>query len=232
LRSDLRERSAAISSELLELVNSNYTAFLSLGNDLRGGDDKVEDVKVALLGFRRAVEEVKEKVTQRKEQTAALNGELKDVRAYIETGRELLELSDRLSTLEERLALDSLPSAASKQNQMWDSDIESSEDEVDEDGHSHAVGLVASSPAKLTISAHQCRYIMDMVETLDQNHPFVVKAEERLNRCRNTLLLDLGNALKEARAAGPKGKGRILRYLGVYRIIDAQNEAVKSLRKS
>ncbi|VUC34072.1 unnamed protein product [Clonostachys rosea] len=232
LRSDLRERSAAISSELLELVNSNYTAFLSLGNDLRGGDDKVEDVKVALLGFRRAVEEVKEKVTQRKEQTAALNGELKGVRADIETGRELLELSDRLSTLEERLALDSLPSAAPKQNQMWDSDIESSEDEEDEDGNSPAVSLRASSPAKLTISAHQCRYIMDMVETLDQDHPFVIKAEERLNRCRNTLLLDLGNALKEARAAGPKGKGRILRYLGVYRIIDAQNEAVKSLRKS
>ncbi|TVY76555.1 hypothetical protein Focb16_v006520 [Fusarium oxysporum f. sp. cubense] len=65
LRSDLRDRSAAISSELLELVNSNYTAFLSLGSELRGGDDKVEDVKVSLLGFRRAVEEVKTKLLRR-----------------------------------------------------------------------------------------------------------------------------------------------------------------------
>lgn len=38
LRAELRERSSAISAELLELVNNNYTAFLSLGDDLRGGD--------------------------------------------------------------------------------------------------------------------------------------------------------------------------------------------------
>lgn len=37
LRAELRERSAAISAELLELVNGNYTAFLSLGNELKGG---------------------------------------------------------------------------------------------------------------------------------------------------------------------------------------------------
>ncbi|KAF4333473.1 conserved oligomeric golgi complex subunit 2 [Fusarium beomiforme] len=217
LRSDLRDRSAAISSELLELVNSNYTAFLSLGSELRGGDDKVEDVKVSLLGFRRAVEEVKAKVTERKEETNALNEELRGVRAAIEKGRKMMELSERLASLEERLSLDSLPN-----NEDWD---EESEDEDEDDNY-------GSSPTRLLVSAQECSRITKMLESLDPNAPFVIKMEERLTRCRNTLLLDLGNALKEAKRAGVKGQDRVLKCLAIYRVLDAQSEAVKALRGS
>ncbi|KAF9772692.1 hypothetical protein IL306_009593 [Fusarium sp. DS 682] len=217
LRSDLRDRSAAISSELLELVNSNYTAFLSLGSELRGGDDKVEDVKVSLLGFRRAVEEVKTKVTERKEETNALNGELRGVRAAIEKGRKMIELSERLTSLEERLSLDSLPN-----NEDWD---EESEDEDEDDNY-------GSSPTRLLVSAQECSRITKMLESLDPNAPFIIKMEERLTRCRNTLLLDLGNALKEAKKAGVKGQDRVLKCLAIYRVLNAQSEAVKALRGS
>lgn len=222
LRSDLRDRSAAISAELLELVNSNYTAFLSLGTELRGGDEKVEDVRVAMLGFRRAVEDVKAKVAQRREETAGLSHSLSDVRWTIERGRAMLALSDRLSSLEERLALASLPS-----DEAWSS----SDSSEDEDEDAKVEGLVASSPAKLRDSAQQCRRIMALVESMDQGHPFVIKQEERLTRCRNTLLLDLGNALKEARTAGVKGQDRVMEYLEIYRLIDAQDQAVKTLRE-
>nr|RBQ92721.1 hypothetical protein FVER53263_04502 [Fusarium verticillioides] len=215
LRSDLRDRSAAISSELLELVNSNYTAFLSLGSELRGGDDKVEDVKVSLLGFRRAVEEVKTKVMERKEETNTLNGELRGVRSAIEKGRKMIELSERLSSLEERLSLDSLPN-----NEDWD---EESEEEDEDDNY-------GSSPTRLLISAQECSRITKLLESLDPNAPFVIKMEERLTRCRNTLLLDLGNALKEAKKAGVKGQDRVLKCLAIYRVLDAQSEAVKALR--
>ncbi|EWG42763.1 hypothetical protein FVEG_04502 [Fusarium verticillioides 7600] len=215
LRSDLRDRSAAISSELLELVNSNYTAFLSLGSELRGGDDKVEDVKVSLLGFRRAVEEVKTKVMERKEETNTLNGELRGVRSAIEKGRKMIELSERLSSLEERLSLDSLPN-----NEDWD---EESEEEDEDDNY-------GSSPTRLLISAQECSRITKLLESLDPNAPFVIKMEERLTRCRNTLLLDLGNALKEAKKAGVKGQDRVLKCLAIYRVLDAQSEAIKALR--
>lgn len=223
LRSDLRERSSAISSELLELVNSNYTTFLSLGSELRGGDEKVEDVKVALLGFRRAVEEVKAKVARRREETQTLTEELGDVRADIETGRKLLELSDRLSTLEEVLALDSLPKGAEQGE--WDD--EESDDDTEDD---NVEGLLASTPAKLMRSALECSQVSVLVGSLDENHAFVVKIRARLTKCRNTLLLDLGNALKEARAAGAKGQDRLLGYLEVYRVLDAHGDAVKALR--
>ena len=45
LRSDLRERSQLLSKELLDLVNENYESFLGLGEGLRGGKEKVEDVR-------------------------------------------------------------------------------------------------------------------------------------------------------------------------------------------
>jgi hypothetical protein len=226
LRSDLRERSAAISAELLELVNSNYTAFLSLGSELRGGDDKVEDVKVSLLGFRRAVGDLKGKVTERRKETATLTAELRDIRHTIEHGRKMIELSERLSTLEERLALDSL-----NDGKAHDEDAASDDEEEDEDEDLQNDGLVGSSPTKLFTSARQCSQITALAATLDQDHPIVIKAEERLARCRNTLVLDLGNALKEAKAAGTKGQDRVMKYLAIYRIIDAQGEAVKALKK-
>ncbi|CAF3459564.1 unnamed protein product [Fusarium graminearum] len=215
LRSDLRDRSAAISSELLELVNSNYTAFLSLGSELRGGDDKVENAKVSLLGFRRAVEEVKTKVTERREETNTLNWELRGVRSAIEKGRKMIELSERLASLEERLSLDSLPA-----DEDWDED---SEDEGEDDNY-------GSSTAKLLTSAQECSRITKLLESMDPDTPYVIKMEERLTRCRNTLLLDLGNALKEAKKAGVNGQDRVLKCLAIYRVLDAQSEAVKALR--
>ncbi|KAG6224627.1 hypothetical protein E4U34_000165 [Claviceps purpurea] len=224
LRSDLRDRSAVISAELLELVNANYTAFLSLGSELKGGDEKVGDVKVALLAFRRAVEEVKAKVARKKGETRQLNDELRLVRGHIEEGRKMLELEDRLAMLEKRLALDSLPGGGGAGD--WTSDNNSS----DEDESDSAAGLVGSSPGRLLQSATQCGEAILLKESLDQDHAFVIKLEERLTRCRNTLLLDLGNALKEARGAGAEGQNRILKYLAIYRLLDAQSEAVRFLR--
>jgi hypothetical protein len=222
LRSDLRDRSAAISSELLELVNSNYTAFLSLGNELRGGDDKVEDVRVALMGFRRAVEEVKTRVTTRKDETGALNTELRDVRAAVEQGRKMLEVSERLSSLEERLALDSLPAGAGKE---WDDESDEEENEDDD-------AFMGSSPVRLLASAQECSRIMASTSTLPHDTPWAIKTEERLTKCQNTLLLDLSNALKEAKKAGVKGQDRVLKYLAVYRVLGAEAAAVKALRSA
>lgn len=228
LRSDLRERSAAISAELLELVNSNYTAFLSLGTELRGGDEKVENVKVSLLGFRRAVEEVKGRVSKRKDETQTLSDELHSVRSSIQQGRNMIELSERLSTLEERLTLDSAPSTNGDRG--WDPDDSDDNTENEDEEDEKADGRLGSSPAKLSASARECSEISQLTKNLDPDHPFAIRIDERLMRCRNTLLLDLGPGLKEARTAGVKGQDRMMRYLGIYRLLDAQDEAVRALR--
>lgn len=225
LRSDLRDRSAAISTELLELVNSNYTAFLSLGDELRGGDDKVEDVRVALLGFRRAVEVVRGRISEKKSEADKLNSELRGVRGSLEDGRQMIEVSERLTALEERLS----PEGVLDENgeRAWDSSDEEDSDAEDENAPQN---WQARSPARLLTSAQQCAKTTAMFDTLDSAHPFVLKLEERLERVRNTLLLDLGYAVAEAKKAGVKGHDRLFRYMSIYGVIDAQGEAVKALR--
>ncbi|KAM3456890.1 hypothetical protein NHJ6243_007995 [Beauveria neobassiana] len=234
LRADLRDRSAAISSELLELVNANSATFLSLGTNLRGGDDKVEDVRVSLLGFRRAVEDVKAKVATRRAETDALTAELRGVRASIELGRTLVEVAERLSSLEERLALSGVPKTRDGAEQKADSaddddddDDESEEEDGDED--EQVQGLVGSTPTVLMTLAQD----YNTAEALQRSLPmlaFTAKLETRLAKCRKTLLLDLGNALQESRKAGVTAQNRVLKYLAIYRILGAQDEAVKAVK--
>lgn len=226
LRADLRDRSAAISSELLELVNANSTTFLSLGTDLRGGDDRVEDVRVSLLGFRRAVEDVKAKVVSRRTQTDELTSELHDVRTEIELGRRMVEVSERLASLEERLALSSLPKKNA--DETTDSD-EDSDDDEDEEEDDQIAGLVGSTPTILMALAQDYNAAEKLCDSLPER-PFTTKTTSRLIKCRNTLLLDLNNALKESRKAGAPAQSRVLKYLAIYRTLDAQDEAVRVLK--
>ncbi|KAF4847539.1 hypothetical protein CGCSCA4_v005508 [Colletotrichum siamense] len=226
LKAELRDRSAAISAELLELVNANYTAFLSLGNELRGGDERVENVRVAMLGFRRAVEEIKARVRARGEEVGGLSGELREVRRGIEAGRKMLELDERVAALEERLALASLP--GKKEDEEWDEDESEESDEEEEGDH----GLVGSSPAKLAGFAQDYCIIEALADAIGRDVQFVVKTEARMTRCRNTILLDLSTAMKEARKAGKRGQPRVVKYLGLYGLLDAQAEAIKALKSN
>lgn len=61
-----------MSKELLDLVNDKYQDFLSLGNTLRGGEERIEEVRVGLLGFQRDLTSVRENVKRRREDVAAL----------------------------------------------------------------------------------------------------------------------------------------------------------------
>ncbi|KAK2040590.1 hypothetical protein LZ31DRAFT_37146 [Colletotrichum somersetense] len=230
LRAELRDRSAAISAELLELVNGNYTAFLSLGNELRGGDERVENVRVAMLGFRRAVEEIKARVRTRGEEVQGLSAELREVRRGIEAGRKMLELDERVAALEERLALASLPGKAPQDAEEDDWDAHDSYDEDEEEGD--ARDLVGSSPAKLAGFAQDFCIIEALADAIGREAQFVVKTEARMTRCRNTILLDLGTAMREARKAGNRGQARVVKYLGLYGLLDAQAEAVRALKSS
>ncbi|AEO62977.1 uncharacterized protein THITE_2107805 [Thermothielavioides terrestris NRRL 8126] len=256
LRAELRDRSAAISAELLELVNANYAAFLGLGGELRGGEERVEDVRVALLGFRRAVEELQARVRERRLEVARVNRELGEVKGAVELGRRMLELEERVSALEGRLLVESVGKGKGKGKKVghggedgkghkdeeeeeedddyWAEDLDSvgsdeDDEETEEDGG--GVGFVSSSPSKLAAMAREYVLIEGLANSIGRDLPFVKRMEERMARCRNTILLDLSTALKEARRAGPKGQGRVLRYLGIYRVLDAQADAVRVLKE-
>jgi len=227
LRADLRDRSSAISAELLDLVNSNYTAFLSLGNDLRGGDNEVEDVKVAMLGFRRAIDEIKVRVRSRGMEVKGLSEELGVVRKEVEIGRLLLEIDQRLSALETRLALRN--DSSTIRDRPWVGD-DSEDDEADEDGEDHIDGLLASSPRKLATLSREYMHIERLATFVGREKPLIAKMDPRMQQCRNTILLDLSNALKEARRAGPKAHPRTVKFLRIYSGLGCEADAIDALK--
>lgn len=239
LRAELRERSSAISAELLELVNANYTSFLSLGDELRGGDERVEDVRVALFGFRRSIEDIQSRVKERRLAVGDALRELGEVRSSISVGRKLLEVDDRISLLEERLAIASDTGTNANANsvgmdaEIWDTD-ETDDEHMGEDAPNGSTKFyVGSSPSKLAILAQDLVLASRVIKSLNPNIAFVKSADERLIKCRETLLLDLNAALKEVRKSSNTGTGQagLLKLLAVYRILDCEYEAIRVLRE-
>lgn len=221
LRAELRERSGAISAELLELVNANYTSFLGLGDELKGGEERAEDVRVGLLGYRRLVGEVRGRVGARREEVAGLGGELRGVRGGVEVGRRMIELEERVEVLLGRL----------EGGVEGDESDESGDEEEEAEEAEEEVDFTGQSPASLRERAVEYKRIDRLADALGRDLPYVRKMEERITRCRNTLLLDLGTSTKEARRAGVKGHDRVVELLGVYRLLGAHAEGVRVLKE-
>jgi hypothetical protein len=133
----------------------------------------------------------------------------------------MLEFDERISALEGRLAIGSTEP---------ESDDSDNEDE-DEDGEAPN-GLVGTSAAKLTQLANDYVTVDELADEIGRDTPLVRRLEERMIRCRNTLLLDLSAALKEAKKAGVPGRTKLLKLMGIYATLNAQVEAVKVLKGS
>lgn len=222
LRSDLRERSQALSKELLDLVNTNYEQFLSLGSDLKGGEERVEDVRVGLLGFNRGVSDVREKVVGRRREVEGLLVEKRGVGQEIVVGRRCLEVHERLEELEDRLMVASLGRAVNGDEEAW------SESEEDDDGEGEVEG--GMSARKLQRLVGDYRYLERLGESVGRDHPFIAAQESRMLRARNTILLDLSTALKQAVGLKEGGQARLVKILSIYRDLGAGDEAIKILK--
>jgi hypothetical protein len=212
-----------LNKELLDLVNSNYQDFLSLGGSLHGGDEKVEEVRVGLLGFRKEVEGVRKKVLEKEVEVASLVDEKVNIRKQIAVGRALLDVEARLSALEERLMVDSAGESGPSAEVGEDADSDGTSDEEDEEGQFVSI-------AKLQKHVHQYRLIQKISEGIAEDHPFIVAQALRMVKVRETLLLDLSTALKQAKAAESDGVDRVLKIMGVYRDMDEAAEAVNVLK--
>lgn len=223
LRSELRERSTDLNKELLDLVNSNYEDFLGLGRDLRGGDEKVEELRLGVLGFRREVEGLRDIVREKRREVEGLVEERKRCREEVVVGRGMLEVDRRIGELEERLMLVQNGTGDTREKEGADDDVESedSEDEL-EDG----VDL-----RKLRRHTEQYAYLMKMVQKLGPERPFLVSQEERIRRLKETLLLDLGSTLKQLTALNT-ANGSILKILDLYSLIEEPNAALRVLKEA
>jgi hypothetical protein len=191
LQTELRELSQLLNKELVDLVNDNYQDFLTLGGTLRGGDDKVEDIRVGLIGFQRDVAGLKSKLDARREEVRALLEEKRSVMKEAEKGRMLLDIAERLNELEEQLGLANLMNGntngvADEAHEATMSD--DSEDEEDDAG--------ISSRTKRMVE--QYLILKFLIGKHDPGHPFLKSLQDRVNKVKATLLLDLDTLSKQA----------------------------------
>ena len=215
LRSDLRQRSQLLNKELLDLVNGNYEEFLSLGGDLNGGEEKVESVRVGLLGFQREVVGIRRVVSEREAEVRTLLVERKQVRRDVALGRGLLEVDGMIGELEEALGVKS------------DEGLED-EDAVDDEDAALDTSPATAQLTKLQRHTQQYLLIRRQVERLGPDHPFLQAQKSRINGLGRTLLLDLASALRQAKAA--KEAEAILCIVRMHGDLGAEAESVRVLK--
>jgi hypothetical protein len=214
LRSDLRQRSQLLNRELLDLVNGNYEEFLSLGGDLKGGEEKVEGVRVGLLGFQREIEAIRKAVQDRAKETAELLAEKKELRKEIVLGRSLLEVHERLEELEEKLGI--------KIKEGDEDDEEDEDEDTPESSSSH------SAVRRLRKQSEQYLMIVFQSSKIGLSHPFLVSLQPRVDEVRKTLILDLSASLRQARSSNDRNA--VLGFSQVFGILEAQTDALKVLK--
>ncbi|KAL8798117.1 MAG: hypothetical protein Q9182_006944 [Xanthomendoza sp. 2 TL-2023] len=224
LRADLRSRSQDISKELLDLVNDNYEDFLSLGGSLRGGDEKIEEVRLGLLGFKRDIEGLKMMVDEQRKEVEALVHQKREIRKQMQVGRALLDMDRRLGALEQSLQVTTNGSHTEDHIEGTDRGFSDSGEESD-DGQEEGGGI---SLARLNRHARQYLLTERIMRRIGLTQPFVAKQETRMTNVRDTILLDLGNALKQV---GGQGSERMMRILSIYRDLGEWQDASRILRE-
>lgn len=228
----MRTRSQELNKELLDLVNENYQDFLSLGSSLKGGDEKVEEVRLALLGFQREVTVLVENVKGRREEVEKLVEERREVRENIQLGRGLLELARRVDELEQKLMLapkheddgNGAGEGGAEGEEEEDSEDESADDEDEED--------TAVPVRRLRRLMHKYVCIRQLAERLGAEHPFVVKQEAKRAKLREALLLDMASAMKRVvETDGEEKKGQLY-MIETYKMMGAAEECVKAVKEA
>ncbi|MCJ1413209.1 hypothetical protein MMC19_007313 [Ptychographa xylographoides] len=226
LRAELRTRNQELNKELLDLVNDNYQDFLGLGASLQGGEEKVEEVRVGLLGFKREIDTLKGKVEGRCKDVEELLSTRRAIAKETRSGRRLLEVDSRLTDLEDRLIVGSNEASRGNNGQADDKvALSESDDDSDEDSSGSAIPL-----SRLRRRAQQYIYILRLVDKIGSNHPFLTKQEERILKVRQTLLLDLSTALRGQNRSNDTGRGGVLKLLGIYGEMGESAEALIALR--
>ncbi|TKA78116.1 hypothetical protein B0A55_02715 [Friedmanniomyces simplex] len=201
----------------LTFMSTIEPEYSPLGGDLKGGGEKVEGVRVGVLGFRREVEGIGGWIAGRLGEVEALIGEKRGVGREVGVGRGLLEVGERVGELEEGLGI-------------TEQDEDAEEDDLeDDDGLEDSTGD-ASSPIVRRLQRHTRQYILltRMVDRIGPSHPFLQAQQARLDSIRKTLLLDLAAALRQAKTA--REPGAILGIVRLFGDFGAERESVRVLK--
>ncbi|EFR01235.1 hypothetical protein MGYG_04239 [Nannizzia gypsea CBS 118893] len=244
LQTELRELNETLNKELLDLVNENYQEFLSLGAALKGGQDKVEEVRAGLLGFQRNVQGIKDQFESKKKEIQECLNEKKQLRSKISVGYDLLDVAERIELLETHLMIRPGKDSTAKENGAQAEDDESDglsdvilgsetdDSEEDEEEDENESGNKARiSLRRLEAHIQQYLSVKVMADRIGEKHPFISSHASRVDAIKSALLLDLSTALKESNQLGSKRDEKVSTILRLYDSLGHHDEGQQCLKR-
>lgn len=231
LRAELRTRSQELSKELLELVNANYQGFLNLGTSLQGGEEKVEQLKVGLLRFKKEVEGISSTINGTEREVKQLIEQRTSLKKQVRLGKTLLSMDGMIEDLEIRLMMGSRGTKDDEDHDdLATTETEDSSDEGEVELDTGETGFISSSRLARHVQDYLC--IKHLSSTVGTEHPFIVAQEHRLARIRNTILLDMGTALKSIFAHRGSRDQQVIKMMNLYKDMEAPKEAIRIIKQS
>lgn len=238
--------SQSLNKELLDLVNENYQDFLSLGTALKGGEEKVEQVRAGLLAFERDVKTIRDQFDARTREIKTLLSEKKKLRSDIAIGYDLLDIADRIDALEHRLMIQGNKhvnangvhdevkekegqNGENEEDETSDESFESETDESDDETTGNGAALISLRKLERHINDFLC--LGTIVDRVGAQHPFIINHNDRIAGIKSALLLDINTALQQAGNAGKKKQERTVAALRLFDLIGEHAEAISALKK-
>lgn len=232
------------------MVNQNYRDFLSLGSALQGGDEKVEEVRVGLLSFKRDVQAIRENVDTRRKEIEQSLKEKKRLREDANVGKSLLDFADRVEELERRLMIQQQSNqnivskgggggsdrSTEEDDDTEDSDLSGTDTDDSEDYGTGLTGSGGSAAAsvvslkKLEYHIQKYLYLTTLAARIGNEHPFLLNQRARIVKIRSTLALDLKTALEQTKHAGEKRDVKALTVLRLYNLLGEDISTVSQMK--
>ena len=205
-----------MSKELLDLVNDNYQDFRSLGSTLRGGEERVEEVRVGLLGFQRDLTSVRGNVEQRRENMVALIEEGRKTTKRIKAGKLLLEIAEQIEDLEAILMI-----GATRDGNVEGIDGQTHDfsDESDEDVEDSGMSM-----RRLERHVEQYLILRVLLGHHNPTQPYILAQSDRIARIKSALSLDLEGGLKQLKSVQNSSQDHISKTDRLTELIVLVNE--------
>ncbi|KAF7288139.1 Conserved oligomeric Golgi complex subunit 2-like [Mycena chlorophos] len=181
-RAELREYLAKLKEELVQLINNDYEAFISLSTDLRDEGARLERIKLPLDGLKAEILEskrelhvIQDTIQDKLQKRAALREE----KALLHL---LLKISESVTRLESLLLIASPPEDAGQDIDTRPVILEDAVDDRSRSNKAKHLGRVASEYTQLLYHTSKARA---------EQCVFVDEIQWRIDRIRSTLSSDL-----------------------------------------
>ncbi|KAF9268919.1 COG complex component [Marasmius fiardii PR-910] len=229
LKTELRDYLLSLKEELVQLINDDYEAFISLSTDLKGEGDRLNNLKAPLAGLKQEIQISKDElraIQDAIEEKLRKRAALREEKALLHL---LLKISESVLRLETLLLISSTDSSEMDGIQPVNPNEEHPEER--EGNHAKHLSRVASEYTQLLYHANKARA---------EKCLFVDEIQWRIDRIQSTISSDLDqlfgttlSSLTEKRAEGEKSKliADLTECLKTYDVLGLWRDAEDVLRR-